>query len=322
MCHRPNSRVSMVHAVRSVVRGLCVAGGVDKQERCEAKSLDSGPASVECLTAVADVSARMGERFRPIRRLIQCLLLVSLSLLVGRSDVSGQEQPSTRQHPLVPALKKARESAAVLAKVKDYECQFTRREFVKNQLITHQMLLRLRHNPFSVYLKYISPSPGREVLYVDGKNQGQLLAHEASGILSLAGTISLAVDSPKVMAESRHPITEIGMQQLIQRVIAQWELESKYGETDVKFYPDAKLGQVPCEVIEVSHPRPRKQFLYHKSRVYFDKTSQLPIRIENYGFPQPGQNPQLLEEYTYTNIKLNNGFRDADFDRNNPQFSF
>ena len=32
--------------------------------------------------------------------------------------------------------------------------------------------------------------------------------------------------------------------------------------------------------------------------------------------------PQLLEEYTYLNLKLNNGFTDADFDVRNPNYQF
>jgi len=30
----------------------------------------------------------------------------------------------------------------------------------------------------------------------------------------------------------------------------------------------------------------------------------------------------LLEEYTYTDVKINNGFTDADFDENNPSYHF
>jgi len=172
-------------------------------------------------------------------------------------------------------------------------------------------------------MKFIEPAPGREVLYVAGKNQGKLLAHEASGLSTLLGTVSLSVNSPTVMAETRHPITEAGMKRLIELVISQWELESKFGEIDVKFYPNAKMGTSTCEVLEASHPRPRKQFKYQLTRVFIDKQTRLPVRVENYGFPPaPGQKPVLIEEYTYTNIKVNNGFRDSDFDQRNPKYSF
>lgn len=248
--------------------------------------------------------------------------LIAMTVATGFAfSAQGQEQP--KEHPLIPAINMAKESNAVLDRITDYECQFTRREFVNNRLTSQRTSLRLRHQPFSVYMKFIQPAPGREVLYVAGRNQGKLLAHEASGLSSLVGTISLSVNSPKVMAETRHPITQVGMQRLIQLVILQWERESKFGETDVKFYPNAKIGGSNCEVIEVSHPRPRKQFPYQLTRVFFDQKTRLPVRVENRGFPvAPGRQSPLLEEYTYSNIKVNNGFKDSDFDQKNPKYSF
>lgn len=247
-------------------------------------------------------------------------LTLSLIFCLACSTYS-QDQP--KEHPLIPAIKMAKQSLAIMQQVNDYECQFTRRELVRNQLVSHTALLRLRHQPFSVYMKFQQPSPGREVLYVAGKNQGKLLAHEASGLSSLVGTVSLSVNSPTVMAETRHPITELGMKRLLELVIQQWELESKYGEIDVKYYPNAKMGNAQCEVLEASHPRPRKQFKFHLTRLFIDKQTRLPVRVENYGFPPaPGQKPVLLEEYTYTNVKVNNGLKDSDFDQRNPKYSF
>jgi len=115
----------------------------------------------------------------------------------------------------------------------------------------------------------------------------------------------------------------MGMKKMLELLMAQWKLESKYGECDVKFYPDAKMGNAECEVIECSHPRPRKQFPFHMTRIFLEKRSRLPIRIENYGFPaQANQPAPLVEEYTYVNVKTNLGLTAADFDRRNQKYSF
>ena len=68
---------------------------------------------------------------------------------------------------------------------------------------------------------------------------------------------------------------------------------------------------------------PRKNFRFNKALVFVDDELNIPVRYEAYDWPatQGGQ-PQLLEEYTYTDIKLNNGFTDADFDENNPNYHF
>ena len=49
----------------------------------------------------------------------------------------------------------------------------------------------------------------------------------------------------------------------------------------------------------------------------------LPIRYEAYDWPaQAGDAPVLLEEYTYMNLQINQGFTDADFDVHNPNYHF
>jgi hypothetical protein len=247
-----------------------------------------------------------------------CAAWLAWTMLAGQAAF-GED----REHPLVPAIRLARQSLEVLDEVRDYEATFVRREVVNGKRVNQRIQLKLREKPFSVYLKFIQPHAGREVLYVQGRNQNQLLAREGSGLTSLVGTVSLAPDSPTVMAETRHPITRIGMRNLVKLLLQRWEAQTEFGETEVRFYPDAKLGEVACEVIESSHPRPRKQFPFQMTRLYIEKESRLPIRIENYGFPsRPGERPPLLEEYTYTNVRVNVGLTDRDFDRNNPEYSF
>jgi hypothetical protein len=185
------------------------------------------------------------------------------------------------------------------------------------------MQLKVREEPFSVYMKFQDPSPGREILFVRGKNQNQLLAHEATGLKSIVGTVSLAIDAPQVRAENRHAIIDMGMRRLVEQVVEQWELQAKYSESTVQYYPEAKIGGVTCPAIECSHPTARRQFPYQVTRLYLDAKSNLPVRLENYGFPtKPGQQAPLVEEYTYVKIKTNVGMKDVDFDDNNPGYRF
>jgi hypothetical protein len=235
---------------------------------------------------------------------------------------TGGAAAAKNEHPLMPAIKLARASRKALEEVKDYEATFIKREQINGQLLTQTMQLKVREEPYSVYLKYQDPSPGREILFVKGQNQNMLLAHEASGLKSLL-TVNLAMDDPRVKAENRHAIVDLGMRRMVEMTIKQWEEEAKYGEVDVRYYPDAKIGGVLCPAIECSHPRPRRQFPFHVTRLYLDSASNLPVRIENYGFPtQAGQDPPLVEEYTYVKIKTNVGFKNADFARENPSYKF
>lgn len=225
-------------------------------------------------------------------------------------------------HPLAPALEIARASRQVVEKIDDFEATFSKREVVGNRIIPSTMQIKFRAKPFSVYLRFTGQNAGREVIYVEGRNDGNLLAH-GTGLAGLVGTVALHPNSPRAMSEGRHPITRIGLANLLDGIIKQWEYEAQYGECDVQQYPDAKLGTMQCVVLEASHPRPRKQFKFHMTRLYIDKATQLPVRLENYGFPtQAGGKPPLVEEYTYTNIRTNVGLGDIDFDTRNPKYGF
>ena len=73
----------------------------------------------------------------------------------------------------------------------------------------------------------------------------------------------------------------------------------------------------------MTHPIPRKNFLFNQARIYVDDELQLPTRYEAYDWPrEAGGQPQLTEEYTFLNVKINNNFTDADFDTNNPNYAF
>lgn len=239
-----------------------------------------------------------------------------------RAAENTASKPTDKVHPLVPALKLARASYEKISEAGDYEATLYKKEYVRGRDSVHEMYIKLRHKPFSVYLRFNKPNAGREVIYVDGKHNGHMLVHE-SGLKSIAGTVEVSPTSAEALAESRYPITRIGIANMVKGVIDQWESETKYGECNVKYYPNAKLGAVECKVVESSHPTPRRQFNFHMTRLYIDKKTGFPIRLEQYGFPaRPGTKPRLLEEYTYSNIKVNSGLADLDFDTRNPKYNY
>jgi hypothetical protein len=251
---------------------------------------------------------------------ITLLLICVLAAPVAAQEKS-EEKP--QEHKLVPAIKVAKQSLEAAQQVEDFTANFYKREIVNGKVIVHSMSMKYRKTPFSAYLRFHKPNEGREVLYVDGKNNGNLLAHEPGLIKGIVGTVSINPHSKEAMSESKQPITELGLHKLAAQIIKQWEFESKYGECELKYYPEAKLGDMKCLVIESSHPVPRRQFPFHMTRFFIDKETKIPVRVEHYGYPSAkGEKPPLLEEYTYTNIKLNVGLSDIDFDRRNPNYNF
>jgi hypothetical protein len=225
---------------------------------------------------------------------------------------------------IAPALEAARSSREAIRKIPGYTCTFSKQEQLKKgAAIRHTMSLKFRREPFSVYLKYVDPSAGREVIYVEGRNSGKLQVHEASGLASLIGTISVSPTGNEAMKENKYPLTMIGMEKMLERFIDDWEISQKHADTKVQHYPQAKLGDVECLMYEVAHPEKREPFKFYMSRVYFDKKTLLPIRAEQYAFPaKPGAQPMLVEEYTYSDVKTDASLSEADFDVKNERYGF
>ncbi len=242
--------------------------------------------------------------------------------LEGKGNAPAIPKAVADNHPLKPYLNKAEESLLATKSLKDYSAVLFKQEMVQNKLLTQTMFGKFRHEPFSVYLKFQDPHAGREVIYVDGQNKGKLLAHD-TGFRALAGTVQYIPTSKEAMAENRYPITQAGMLKMLETVIAQWQAEAQYQEVVVKDIATVKVGEEPCLMLEVVHPQPRDHFKFHKTRLYLHAKTQLPIRVEQFGWPvKEGGEPVLMEEYTYTEIKTNVSLSDVDFDKTNKAYQF
>jgi hypothetical protein len=240
---------------------------------------------------------------------------------------AGVAQAATGMHPLQPALDLAQQGLAKInANIRDYSCTIVKRERIDGKLGEHEyMFAKIRSQPFSVYLYFLGPDSvkGQEVIYVAGHNDGNMLAHAGSGVRAMVGTVSLKPQSMLAMTGNRYPITEIGVENLAKRLVEVAEHDKQFGECDVNFYPNAKVNGRICTCVQVSHPVPRRNFRFHLARVFIDDELTVPIRYEAYDWPQEaGGQPVLLEEYTYMNVKTNNGFTDADFDPKNTAYKF
>jgi hypothetical protein len=230
------------------------------------------------------------------------------------------------EHQLLPAVRWAKTGIAKLDKIKDYSCTMVKRERINGTLGEYEhMFVKVRHEPFSVYVYFLGPAKvkGQEAIFVRGKNDGNIVAHPVGFRKKLVGTVSLKPDSMLAMQGNRYPMTELGLRRLTERLIEVGEHDCQFGECEVKVTPGAKINRRDCTCIEVIHPVPRRDFLFHLARIYVDSEHNLPTRYEAYEWPEEvGGKPVLTEEYTYLNLKFNNGFTDKDFDPENPDYDF
>lgn len=254
-----------------------------------------------------------------------CLVLVvQLSCSAALADDSLPAQPP---HPLDPVIAWAEGTLKRAEAIKDYTARLVKRERVGDDLQDYQYLdVKVRHEPFSVYVKFLKPSSlaGREIIYVDGQNDGNLLAHDTSALSEILGTVSLAPDGRFAMHGQRYPITMIGFKNLASRLIEEAKRDRENNApVDIKWFKNAKVDGRTTVCIEVSHPERRPEQTFAMARVYVDQQLGIPIRYEGYTWPEmPGEKPVLVEEYTYSCIQTNVGLSDRDFDPKNPAYRF
>lgn len=234
-------------------------------------------------------------------------------------DLTQQEG----EHPLAPSNRLAHRVLKMIdAEIKDYSCRFIKRERVDGKLTEVNYIdMQVMHDPFSVHMKFVKPKAGQECLYVEGHNDNKLLARAHGWRGTVTGVLPLDPNGSLAMDGNRHPITKAGMRNLTKEIIQITENDMKYGECEVKVYPDAKNGDRPTVLIEVVHPRERKEFKFHKAHIHIDRELKLPVRFEEYSWPESeGAQPQLIGQYLYTDLKLNNGYKASDFSRSNPEY--
>ena len=147
---------------------------------------------------------------------------------------------------------------------------------------------KIRQQPFSVYMYFLGPEAlkAQECLYVANQNDGNLLGHAGSGLRARFGTVSLKPDGMLAMQGQRYPVTEVGIRNLTRRLIEVGEQDMQYGECEVKNFLNTTVDGRKCTCIQVTHPVPRKNFLFNVARIFIDNELMLPIRYEAYSLAE------------------------------------
>jgi hypothetical protein len=168
-------------------------------------------------------------------------------------------------------------------------------------------------------MQFVKPFQGREVLYVEGQRDNEMVVLEAGWKRKMLGKMQLDPHGMVAMRGQKYPITKVGMKNLLTELIERGEADMKFGECEVSSDPNQQINGRPATLVQVVHPVPRQNFRAHIVRVFLDNELRVPIHYDAFSWPaQPGAQPPLEESYTYTNLKLNNNFTARDFDAENP----
>jgi hypothetical protein len=231
--------------------------------------------------------------------------------------VAGTALPSwgTTEAELLQFLDRADRS---YAEVNDYTAILLRREWIEEALRPQETILLKFQRPFRVYMRWIEgPGKGREGLYVAGAHKDKFLVQEARGFRSLV-TAVLDPSHPRVLEESRHPITDVGIGRLLEIIGENTRRAARGGVLRLVDRSPGTVGDRRVHQVEGILPRNSGAGYYcYRVLVSFDQENDLPIRVVVYDWDD-----RVVEEYVYTQLRLNAGLTDQDFDPENQDYGF
>jgi hypothetical protein len=176
------------------------------------------------------------------------------------------------------------------------------------------MVFKFRKQPFSVYLKFLGPvAAGREVIYVQGQHEGKIhtLAAAGDSIFVAAGQrIALSSDSMLVRSKSRHPITDAGIGNLVERFGRVLNAGGQLGT--LRYIGPLKRSEyaTPLEEVVQEIPTRSESALPRGGRRYwlFEPGLVLPVLVIT-----QDHTGHMVEYYCYDQIQLGVPLDDDDF---------
>ncbi len=249
----------------------------------------------------------------------------------GTTDGATSTVTSTVDSNLRDKVTRLERGMRFLHGVTDYTAQLQKQEMIGSELLDEQILsIKCRHNPFSVYLHWDSDDVGREVIYVDGKNNGNLIAHDG-GWKSRIPAFSLSPVGSMAMQDTRYPVTEAGILGLIEVMLGIHRQDLKLANVDsCKIDELQQFDGRPCDQFTTIYKSFDTSPIYRKSITWIDREWSVPVRSRHFKWPRAGtvlaenelDDATLLESYSFSKVKMKCNLTDYDFDWTNKDYHF
>ncbi len=138
-----------------------------------------------------------------------------------------------------------------LAGTRDYTGKLQRQERFLDGMKKQLNFFKFK-KPFSVYLRFIDPFGGREVIFVRGWNDNELKVHKGS---FPDITVSLDPRGSRAMERSHHSITQFGFENTLKLATKNLNLARKRKEGEIKVSDGGVVNGRPVWKIEARFPK-------------------------------------------------------------------
>lgn len=242
--------------------------------------------------------------------LLGSVLFVVLAFSLSASGDDKAQMPDSELNKLLAGAQKT------LSTLKDYTCIFHKQEMVKGKLLPAETMTVKFRAPRSIYMKWIKdPHEGRETLYIEGKNDNEVRAHEGGFLKGIK--LNLDPKGSTAMAGNRHPVTEFGLDLLVKMINDLLKKAMTAGDLKVYNLGTETLYGRPTIKVEGVLPQDKAKGYYcYRAIINFDTGINLPIRVQIFDWDN-----KLIEDYGFDQLKLNPGLTDVDFDSDNKDYA-
>ena len=219
------------------------------------------------------------------------------------APIANSSKPASESSPIT-----WNEVASSYEHVLDYVCVYEKEEraISEGEKQTSRLLFR---KPLDVRLEWLNDQGNvdQTAVYRQGFNDGKVLARQSGLLGALAGKLRLDPNESLALADSRHPITEVGLGKIIERAlkdVANPLIASHFageealeGRLAYKFEFVASGNEVVGGLAAA-----------RKAVIWIDRELKLPVKLELYDAANT-----LLERHRFRQVRVNQKLSDKTF---------
>jgi hypothetical protein len=196
--------------------------------------------------------------------------------------------------------------------IKGYTALLQKQERIDGKLQPSELIeVFFRDKPHSVFFHWLrGQRKATAALFVDGENDGKMLAHPSGVAGALVKYVSRDVDGADAKQSGRYFLNDFGLRKATAKTLRDWKAARDKGALQVEYLGVRKVretGDKLCYTLRRTCKQPEEDG-FTEVTIYVDKDTWLQV-----GTVLKGEDNKLIGEYTFRDIRINPKFKPDQF---------